>query len=248
MGERTFRLLDVPLKSAIPDGDGACVDFVAERMVCPLVLDESDHFINDLLQSRWLEHLQRFETEDRQALIIASPGGEAMYYSEDGSKVPRGVEMKVRVEVVLQIFDESPRDWAITMNDWYARARPSLLRKTVLLRAPVATKADHSKHFPKAGSRTDDAVRRDSTSGISYFQHRVDASLLHQWVRQAETERLDSFLGVTSDRIAMDCHHQIGWVQGKPSQFIAIEWTTGLIHSYPVSEVEARALPLFTAE
>ena len=211
MVERQFQVLDIPLRADVPQGDDDCIDFHTLRLMCPLVLDDPDDDINDLLQARWNKHISGFEV-DGEATLTFVPEGPGNVYYDDGEKLARFDEIKFRLEFELEVLADPIRPWAININEWYEAARLEFLEKTTLLRSNVASRAQYNKHFAKAGSRTEGDVCRDSRSGISYFQRWVDLLVLHRYVREAENVFLEALFGADDLRAAMECEGPIGWV------------------------------------
>jgi hypothetical protein len=138
------------------------------------------------------------------------------------------------------------RDMALNIATWYDGARDELLRRTRLMRVPVAGPRDYPKHFPGGGARTlaqlkARSVKTNNQDSTSQLRFGLDGAALEEFVHVATAEFACELVAASDASVFrgfVDCMIEVGYTRGEATQVLCVEWSPQMAHVYPVARGE----------
>lgn len=130
---------------------------------------------------------------------------------------------------------------AASVSDWFPAARAEFLEMTKLVRSSTADRSTYPKHWPIPS--TSDSAIQGSLRGTSKLDPVVTESLLDQVMDDVQSWLIAELCdGRSQHRWAASCHFTVGYVQGQPTQHLALEWNVSAAHAYPITAEEAERI------
>lgn len=220
-----YRRLD---KSVVPVASDrlGLLAFTRDRLKSPLRILDPDAGLQAMLDARWRGWCKQYEVD-----------GEVPFVGEDGY-----LEEALEFQYVHFEFWDDLRPNALNIDNWYGRASEEFADQVRNFAAPFSLPSQRPKHYPPTYARTQDDLRRASTRGESVLAFGLGPEELGMLARRIEPELLDELWGGLKYRGAVDCLTTVGFSDGTPTPYLAVEWTPQAVHAYPVSETEALTL------
>ena len=199
--------------------------FVRDRLESPLRILDPDAELQPMLDERWRTWCRDFEVDSEIPLV------------EEHGYLEETLEFWY---VQLEFWDDLRPD-AVNIQSWYATAAAGFAEQVANFAAPFSLPSERPKHYPPASARTEQDLRRSSRSGESVLAFGLGPNELGMLARSVESQFFDELWGGAKYRGAVDCLTTVGFVEGEPTHYLAVEWTPQAVHAYPVSEREAVA-------
>lgn len=224
-------LESVKLFEEVPDAGGDCRQFLRSRLRCPIqCTSPAARTINRKLEGAWLDHCNEQYVVD---LEMSFTLGSHMSIDE-------------KVDWDWAVDDPTPEELridAINVGRWYWPARNAFLSRTKIIYAPVADDADYPKHFSAKGIPAKTLAKRTKGKNMASI---LDPGLSIDWFASATLGAgaifMDELVDADQFRCAVPLPIDVGFAQGRATNWLAIEWGQRLCHFYPVSESEAGAI------
>lgn len=134
---------------------------------------------------------------------------------------------------------------------WYPHARSEFLQHVRHLCKPVAGPREYPKHFPFFGEPVSEVMDRSRRSSQGEKVSLLDPSLSNADFVDLVWRGSELWLNVivassaeATVRRGISSAHVVGYVDGRPTRCLAVEWGSQTAHAYPVrdDELAVRAL------
>jgi hypothetical protein len=205
--------------------------FTLERLRPPVevAVVEGDWDMRIHLAGLWKSVIETFEVDNESAMI--DPHGEN--FIDDLFTLPLDPSAE-------DYDDHDAQSVAYNLAQVHDKAVTSFMQRIRYLRAPVASSAEYSKHFPGPRARTLDDLKSESRSGrpaASKLLFGLEGNVLDEYAVLAGSEHFDGLIKATGPvyRGAVEASVPMGVSNGVLTPVLMIEWSPQLIHMYPIS-------------
>lgn len=241
--------------SPVPSDPRHLHEFVAERLRIPIEVPrpDEDWSLTEQIVAIWKSVVEGCQVDDEASYIdpdVRSSDGfiDSLFLHDIDPAGPTSTRDKVDEERMI----------AHNIAGWYDGARAELLRRTRLMRVPVAGPEDYPKHYPDAGCRsiadlkTRSAQMREGAP-VSVLRFGFDHETVQETVHQATAEFADELVEACEGSVFrgfVDSMIDIGYTAGEATQILCVEWSPQNAHIYPVarSEITGRLVGLGDAQ